>query len=74
MGTVAQQNLQQTITNITQALANLSISPKPSYSVDGVSYSWESLFSMLTDKLKVLRQEVQAEDGAFEIITWGDPR
>jgi hypothetical protein len=52
--------------NIAAILAQITADPKPSYSIDGQSVSWESYFSMLSDKLEKLNQLIQVEGGPFE--------
>jgi hypothetical protein len=59
--------------NVASILAEITANPKPSYSIDGQSVSWESYFSMLTDKLEKLNQLIQVEGGPFEQQTQALP-
>jgi hypothetical protein len=52
--------------NVAAILAQITADPKPTYSIDGQSVSWESYFSMLSDKLEKLNQLIQVEGGPFE--------
>jgi hypothetical protein len=65
------QNLDAAISNITALLAQLTATPKPAYTIDGVSYSWESYFAMLTGQLAELRRQRQVEDGAWQLTGRG---
>jgi hypothetical protein len=66
-------NLTAVKTNVSAILAQITSDPKPSYSIDGQSVSWESYFSMLTDKLERLNQLIQVEGGPFEQQTQALP-
>ncbi len=65
------QNLQTAYTNVCQAIADLSANPRPNYSIDGRSYSWNELFMSLLDKQAVLLAAIQNSDGPFEVVTYG---
>lgn len=46
--------------------------PKPTYSLDGESYSWESYFSMLSQQLLTVEQSMQRASGpAFQVKSRG---
>jgi hypothetical protein len=62
-------NLQQAYNNITALLASITANPKPTYSVDGRSISWESYVAMLTKQLEVLNQQIQVQSGPIENVT-----
>ncbi len=64
-----QTALQQVDTLIVQMTAN----PKPTYSVDGVSYSWESYFAMLCTQREKLEVLIVDAGGPYELITRGVP-
>lgn len=55
-------NLTAAKANLTAKLASVAADPKPTYSIDGVSFSWESYFRMLTDQLKAINTLITAED------------
>jgi hypothetical protein len=66
-------NLQAAKANVAAILAQITADPKPSYSIDGQSVSWESYFSMLTGKLEALNKLIQVEGGPFEQKTQALP-
>jgi len=69
-----QQNIYTALINISAAIAQMTLKPKPNYSIDGVSYSWQSLFDSLITKQKELRVQLQEAGGPFEVIVQGNPR
>jgi hypothetical protein len=66
-------DLNTTKANVAAILAQITADPKPSYSIDGQSVSWESYFSMLTDRLEKLNHLIQIEGGPFEQRTQALP-
>ena len=56
--------------NITAQLADMTVNPKPSYTVDGQSVDWDAHFRTLSNKLDELNQVIQASE-PFEIHTAG---
>lgn len=60
-----QQNLLTTRDNIGAILAEISADPKPSYSLDGESYSWSEYFAMLTTQLKGIEEAIQRSQAPF---------
>jgi hypothetical protein len=66
-------NLQAAKANVAAILVQITADPKPSYSIDGQSVSWESYFSMLTGKLEALNKLIQVEGGPFEEATQALP-
>ena len=71
---MAVSNLSQAIQNVESAIQSLTLNPRPNYSLDGRSYSWESLLAMLIDKHTTLLQAKQNadinENGNWEVITY----
>ncbi len=57
------------ITNLSAKLAELSADPKPSYSVDGQSFSHSEYFSMLTKSLGELITQRRRLQGPYQIMT-----
>lgn len=57
----------QLLANYTDAIA----SPKPSYSVDGQSVSWNEYVSALKDQIKETRIAIIALSGPCSVITRG---
>ncbi len=57
--------------NLTAQLAAMSANPKPNYSIDGESISWQSLFDSLSDRIDKVNAQIQMADGGFEVRTQG---
>ncbi|MCC6419934.1 MAG: hypothetical protein IT429_16995 [Gemmataceae bacterium] len=57
--------------NVARNLRKITESPKPSYSIDGESVSWDSLFAAYANQLAVLNQQIQLLGGPFELRTQG---
>ena len=64
-------SLNQSLLNVTLALQDMSASPRPTYSLDGRSYSWNELFESLMRKQNELRVAIQEADGPFEERSYG---
>ena len=65
-----QQNLETTRDQIAANLVSMTANPKPSYSIDGESYSWGELFSLYTNQLSQINALIQAGDPS-EIVSYG---
>jgi hypothetical protein len=65
------ENLKTTRDNIAAKLAEMSANPKPNYSIDGVSYSWDQLRMSLSQQLKDVNEMLAMADGGFEIRSQG---
>ncbi len=65
------QNLDQAIDNLAAVLAQVTASPKPTYTVDGETYQWMEYVQMLMTQTKGLEQMRQRADGAFEVRSRG---
>jgi hypothetical protein len=70
MATLA-ENLDTAINNIGVLLVQMTASPKPSYGLDGESYSWSDYFAMLTAQLKALQEQRQLAGGPIEVRSRG---
>jgi hypothetical protein len=66
--TPGQAALQTALLNIQNQLAAMTATPKPTYSLDGVSYSWGEHFRNLVDLQKEISAAIQREDAAFEVV------
>lgn len=66
-----QDNLIATRDQIAARLVEITAQPKPSYSVDGESYSWSEYFQALANQLKGLNELIQQADGPWEFRTKG---
>jgi hypothetical protein len=60
-------NLQIVYSNLINILMQMTTNPKPSYSLDGESYSWNEYNSMILDKLEKVRQQMIFAGGPFEV-------
>lgn len=65
------QNLDTAIDNLAAKIAEATANPKPNYSLDGESYSWESWLAMLMNQMEVLEKARQRADGPFEVRSFG---
>lgn len=59
-------NLNTAYANAAANLALITQNPKPSYSIDGVSYSWGELHSFYTSQLKTMHDNVIMESGPYQ--------
>lgn len=62
-----QENLITVREQIAVNLVEMTVDPKPSYALDGESYSWGELFALYTEKLKTLDELIQQAGAAWEI-------
>lgn len=58
-------NLQIALQNAILMLSILMIYPKPSYSIDGQSVSWEGYYGMVLRAIPEIRAQIQVEGGPF---------
>jgi hypothetical protein len=49
----------------------ITADPKPTYSLEGQSVSWESYLSMLLDKLETLNKAIQQAGSPFQVTHRG---
>lgn len=63
-------NLATIKSNALERLAELSASPKPSYSIDGQQFSWAEYQKLLMDQVAWCDQQLAAET-PVEVITQG---
>jgi len=54
-------------------LASISASPKPSYSIDGRSYSWVEYQKFLLEQMAAIDKQTASESGSdtFEGVVFG---
>jgi hypothetical protein len=57
-------------TNLLARIAEVTANPKPNYSVDGQSFSWQSYLDSLMKNLDAINAQINAES-PFEIVTRG---
>ena len=60
-------DLQTAYANIAAKLVAMTANPKPNYSLDGESYSWQQLFASYTAQLEKLKDAIQREEGPYEL-------
>jgi len=65
----AVDDLGTAITQVAAQIKDITLNPKPTYSVNGQSVSWESYLSMLTDQLIKLQTAQQSLAGPFQRIS-----
>jgi hypothetical protein len=67
----AAENLATAYDNIARQLAEITLNPKPTYSVSGPKGSrnvgWGEHFNNLTNQLKALREQMQKAAGPIEV-------
>lgn len=62
------ENLQTSKINLAAWLADITADPKPNYSIDGKSVSWQSLFDSITARMEAINKLIALEEGpAFEL-------
>jgi hypothetical protein len=66
------ENLSTARDNIAANLAAMTADPKPNYTIDGQSVSWQSLFDSYLQQLEKLNAQIAAAD-PFEIHSQGLP-
>lgn len=69
----ALENLTTARDNVAAVLAQITASPKPTYSVEGKSVSWESYFSALVSRLEDLDRAILRLGGPYELQTQAIP-
>lgn len=57
--------------NVSGQLAAMTVSPKPTYSINGQSVTWQSHFDSLVTKLENLNKLIQVEAGPLQFETVG---
>ena len=66
-----QENLQSALNNIAALIKDLTALPRPTYSVDGKSYSWSDYLSMLITQQEALQKALVNAGGPYEVNTRG---
>jgi len=61
-----EDNLRTARENIAARLAEITASPKPSYSIDGQSVSWTEYSNSLVQQLKEVNQQLQEIESGNE--------
>lgn len=56
--------------NLLDLIDEITAEPKPNYSIDGQSVSWQSYLDSLWAKVKEINEEINASD-PFEIVSRG---
>ncbi len=57
--------------NFAQQLAELSVRPKPNYTVDGKQYSFQDYLKFLMDSMNAIDVAIQSEEGPAEVVIQG---
>ncbi len=61
--------LMQAKINVCNLIQQITLSPKPSYAINGQNVQWTEYFKTLTDQLAVINQQIQVAGGPFELQT-----
>lgn len=61
------ENLATIKSNLLAQLATMSASPKPNYSINGQSVSWQSLYDSLWSQLEKINEQLASTAGPFEV-------
>lgn len=64
------ENLTTARDNLAAKLAEVSADPKPTYSIDGQSFSWVEYYKFLTDSVDALNLQISGGE-PFEEVTRG---
>lgn len=67
----ALDDINTAIANVASLIATITASPQPSYSVQGVSYSWSEYLSMLTEQMEKLQEIEIFLSGPYQLISKG---
>jgi len=65
-----QTDLETALEQIAARILEITESPKPSYSVDGQSVSWDAYLRTLIDSYERIKKQLQSED-PFEVQSTG---
>jgi hypothetical protein len=65
----ATDDIATAIDGVAAIIKDMTLNPKPDYSVNGQSISWGSYLDMLTRQLTALQQAQQSLAGPFQRIT-----
>jgi len=66
------ENLAAIRSNLLTTLADLTTNPKPNYSINGQSVSWQSLYDSLWNQLSKVNEQMAAVGGPFEHASTGE--
>lgn len=70
----AAENIRTAINNIAQQLADLTANPRPDYTIDGKTISYNAYLQMLMDKLEALKRAEQILSGPYQVFSRGVPK
>lgn len=70
MSAANQASLQASLAQCIAAYNKLTIQPRPDGAVDGSANQWTAMRKSLLEEMKMLREQIQAEDAPFEIVTF----
>lgn len=63
------ENLNASKANLSAWLADITTNPKPNYSIDGKSVSWQSLFDSIMGKIEAVNKLIAVEEGPVFNLT-----
>lgn len=65
------ENLLTIRSNLLAKLAEISADPKPSYSINGQSVSWDQHRQSLLNEVKMINEQLAAITGPYEVVHEG---
>lgn len=65
------ENLATALANVAAKLADITVNPKPSYSIDGQSLSWGTYYKDLVELRNSLKAALLDAEGPFEYHVQG---
>lgn len=65
----ALDNINAAILNVSSLIEQVTASPQPSYSVQGISYSWSEYLSMLVEQQAKLQEVAIFLSGPYELVS-----
>lgn len=68
MSAAIKASLEQARDNYAAQLEQISKAPKPTYSVEGRSYSWTEYQQFLIEKLRELKKDIDDEQDGDDIV------
>jgi len=66
-------NINSAIANVSALIAEVTANPQPSYSVQGVSVSWNEYLDQLTKQMAALQEVMIFLSGPYELVSVGVP-
>ncbi len=65
------ENLQTAREQVAANLVTITANPKPNYTIDGQTVSWQSLFDSYVESLETLAAKIAAANDPYEEVSQG---